>query len=83
MTLCIIGKFDIPTMEGWIVERFSPVKNFDVVLPDLSEPKPYPTANINKFVQFVPVKDVDKMSFVFFLPYCQKDHKTQPLNYLS
>ena len=55
MTLCVIGKFDIATMEEWITEMFTPVINKNVVLPDLSTPEPYPAASLNKFIRFVPV----------------------------
>lgn len=76
MNLSVIGKFTIDQLETWVAEKFSPVKNYDVVLPDLSEPKPYPAANMGKFVKFFPIKDEDKLTFTWCLPYCQKDHKS-------
>jgi hypothetical protein len=30
MNLCITGKYDIPTMEKWVTEKFEEVVNFDV-----------------------------------------------------
>jgi insulysin len=76
MTLSVIGKFELAQLETWVTEKFSPVVNKEVVLPDLSEPKPYPVSHLSKFISFFPVKDEDKMTLLYFLPYCQKDHKT-------
>ena len=33
--------------------------------------------------RFVPIKDKDILSFVWFLPYTQPEYKTQPLKYHS
>jgi len=60
------------------------VRNFEVQLPDLSEPKPFiPGTHTNKYIKFIPVKDEDKLILYYHMPYCQKEHQTKPLNYIS
>ena len=70
MNLGVIGKFDLDTLEKWVTDKFSPVKNYDVVLPNIGEPKPYPVSHLSKFIKFVPIKDEDVLSLVYLLPYC-------------
>ena len=38
---------------------------------------------MGRLVKFVPVEDKDVMSFVWVLPYVEKDLKHQPLYYFS
>jgi insulysin len=42
MTLTISSKLSLEEMEKLATERFSPVKNFDVTVPDLGEVPPFP-----------------------------------------
>ena len=83
MSLCICGRFDLSQLEAWVTEKFSPVVNKDVKQLDLSKPEPYPKENLGKLVKFIPIRDEDILSMVYFLPYCENDHKTKPLSYLS
>jgi len=47
MNLAISGNHTIEEMEGWVREKFGPVKNLDVTLPDLSKPiVPYNSENL-------------------------------------
>ncbi len=34
-------------------------------------------------IKFVPVKDKDILTFIWYLPYCEKLFKTKPLNFIS
>jgi len=81
MNLCICGKFEIQQLEQWVVEKFSPVVNKEVVVPSFSEPASYPPSHLGKLVKYVPVKDEDVLSLFFVLDYSGKDHKTNPLDY--
>lgn len=83
MSLCVIGCEDVETLEKWVVEKFSPVVNKEVVVPDLCEEKAFNPEHLGKIIKFVPVKDKDIMTIFYQLPYCQKDFKTQPMDYLS
>ena len=38
----MISNHTIDQMEEWTIEKFEQVKNFDVELPYLGEPEPYP-----------------------------------------
>jgi insulysin len=47
MNLAISGNHSIEEMEAWVREKFGPVKNLNVTLPDLSKPRvPYDTENL-------------------------------------
>jgi insulysin len=83
MSLCVIGSEDIETLEKWVVEKFSPVVNKEVVVPDLCVEKPFNPEDLGKIVKFVPIKDKDVLTLFYSLPYCQKEFKTRPLDYLS
>lgn len=61
MTVSVAAKFSLDQLEAWVTEKFTAVKNFEVELPDLSEPKPYPTEYCGKYFKYVPVKDLDRM----------------------
>ena len=83
MTLTIKSKHDIEILEKWVTEKFSPVVNKDVVLPNLGDPTPFPVEKLGKLIKFVPVQDTDQITIQWVLPYLEKDFKTQPLRYLS
>ena len=69
MNLTVQGKHDLDLLEQWVVEKFSPIENKEVVLPDLGKPTPYPVENLGKLVKFVPVKDRDQITIFWILPY--------------
>jgi insulysin len=62
MTLTVKSKHEIEVLEKWVTEKFSPVVNKDVVLPNLGDPTPYPTENLGKLIKFVPVQDTDQIT---------------------
>jgi secreted Zn-dependent insulinase-like peptidase len=57
MNLTVSSRHDLDMLEDWVVNKFSPIENKGVVLPDLGLPTPYPMENLGKLVKFVPVKD--------------------------
>ena len=83
MSLALVGKYSLDTMEAWVKQYFSPVKNFDVVIPDLGVPAIWSPEFTSKLLRVVPVKDEHKLSLAWPLPYCEKQHESKPLNYFS
>lgn len=76
MNLCVIAKYDVDTLEKWVTEKFSPVINKEVKVPDLCVPPPFNESVLGKLVKYVPVQDKDVLVLFFNVPYCEKDHKT-------
>ena len=83
MTLTVTSNHSLESMQEWVTSKFSEVVNKDIVIPDLCEPHPYPEANRCKLIRYVPVKDVNEISFFWVLPYFEKDLKGQPTGYFS
>ena len=83
MRLTVLGRHDIDQMEEWVHEKFAPIENKGVVIPNLGKPEPFPDSRLGKLVKFVPVKDRDVLTVFWILPYVQKDFKSQPLGYYS
>ena len=69
MNLTIVGRQEIDQLEQWVTEKFSPIENKNVTIPDLGTPSPFPAENLGKFVKFVPVKDKDILTLLWILPY--------------
>jgi insulysin len=59
------------------------VEDKNVSVPDLGIPPAYTSENLGELLRFVPVKDKDIMSLVWYLPSSEKEYKTQPLRYHS
>ena len=74
--LVVLGKYDISQLENWVVTKFSPVKNFDVSVPNLGDPAPFLEENLGKLLKYVPVQDKDVLSFFYILPYYGKRHSS-------
>lgn len=75
MKLTVSGRHDIEQLEAWVKDKFSPIENKDVTIPDLGKPTPYPPERLGKLVKFVPVKDKDILTILWIMPYLQKDFK--------
>lgn len=84
MKLCVVGRQDIDKLEEITRSLFSSVEDKNVVVPDLNEPVPaYDARNLGQVFRFIPVKDKDILSLVWYLPSTYKEYKTQPLRYHS
>jgi len=83
MKLCVSGRADLDTLESWARNLFSQVEDKNVSVPDLGIPPAYTSENLGELLRFVPVKDKDIMSLVWYLPSSEKEYKTQPLRYHS
>ena len=63
---------------------FTPVENKEIVVPSLGAPKlPFTPENLGTIQRFKPVLDKDELIIYWILPYCEKEYKSQPLNYYS
>ena len=83
MTLVVSSKHEIADLEKWVTEKFSPVRNLNVVVPDLGDPLPFPKKNLGQLARMVPVRDTEMLILVWILPYAQKDLKADPLGYFA
>lgn len=83
MVLTVSSKHSLTDLEKWATEKFSPVVNKEVVIPDLGSPAPFPAETQSKLIKFVPVKDEDKLTLFWQLPYVHGDHESKPMTYLS
>jgi insulysin len=61
MCVTLNSKNSLEDMTKWVTEKLSPVKNFDVEVPNLVEPAPFTPDTMSKLVRFVPVKDLDEL----------------------
>ena len=55
MHLVILSNSSIADLEKWATEKFSEIKNFDVEVPALGEPHPFPAGKLGKLIKFVPI----------------------------
>lgn len=76
MKLCVSGRADLDTLELWARNLFSQVEDKNVSVPDLGTPPAYSSENLGELLRFVPVKDKDIMSLVWYLPSTEKEYKT-------
>jgi insulysin len=84
MKLCVIGRHDIDKLESLARGLFSSVEDKNVQVPDYNQPLPaYDERNLGQIFSFIPVKDKDILSLVWYLPSTFKEYKTQPLRYHS
>lgn len=81
MKLCIYSSSPIETLEKWVRELFSPIKNLSTPQRDPSLfPSPFTKSqNMRKMVEIVPIKDKDILEFVWVLEGdLRKFYKTKP-----
>jgi insulysin len=84
MTLAITGCHSIEQLEEWARDKFSPVVNKKVEVPNLGEPMlPFTSENLGQMVKFCPVKDKDKLEIYWVLPFTDHEWKSKPLLYFS
>ena len=68
MKLCVTGRHDLDTLESWARGLFASVDDKNVTVPDLGAPAAYDASNLGQLFRFVPVKDKDILSLVWYLP---------------
>lgn len=77
MKLTVSGKHSLEELEKWAVEKFSLVKDIDVTVPNLGEPKmPFSEDNLSLLQKYKPVQDKDQLTMYWILPYCEREYKS-------
>lgn len=84
MRLCVVGRHDINKLETLATELFSQVENKSVEVPDYNKPVvAYDSGNLGRLYRFIPVKDKDMLSLVWYLPSTEAEYLSEPLKYHS
>lgn len=83
MTMVLTSKHSLEDMDKWVTEKFTPIVNKEVALPNLCDPHPMPASNMQRLVRYVPVQDMNQMIINWILPYYEKEHKKRPLQYFG
>lgn len=55
MHLVIQSNHSIADMERWATDKFSVIKNFEVEVPFLGDPAPFPAGKLGKLIKYVPI----------------------------
>eukprot|EP01127_Copromyxa_protea_P015714 TRINITY_DN456_c0_g1_i2.p1 TRINITY_DN456_c0_g1~~TRINITY_DN456_c0_g1_i2.p1 ORF type:complete len:1114 (+),score=210.50 TRINITY_DN456_c0_g1_i2:848-4189(+) len=82
MTLVIVGKEPVDTLEQWANEFFAKVPNKNAVKPSWTT-IPLPSNYLKKYITAVPVKDLNKLNIQFALPSVYEQFDTKPYQYVS
>lgn len=82
MTLAIIAKEPLDTLQQWAVEKFVAVRNKDVPLPRFPAPAFTPEA-YGVVNQIVPVRDLRKLNLLWTLPSTRPHYRVKPASMLS
>ena len=82
MKLVVYGAEPLETLEKWVGEMFSDVKNNDVVVPTWNE-LPFDAENMGQFWKIVPSKDENFLEIVWVIDYLTPLYKSNPGRYFS
>lgn len=82
MKLCIIGREPIDTLQRWVVEKFSAIRNTDKPKPSYTA-VPYRQEDLQMLIKAEPVKDIKRLSLRFPVPDQQPFYESKPSHYLS
>jgi len=83
MVLTVSSRLEVDKLEELVKLYFNEVVNKNVVVPDLSEPKPFTADNLGCFTRYVPIQDKDRLQLYWVVPDCHKEYLSQPLSYFS
>lgn len=83
MTMALVSNHPLDDMEKWVTDKFTPIVNKDIAVPNLCEPNPLPAENLQRVVRYVPVKDENELIIYWVLPYYEKEFSKGPVNYFS
>jgi len=70
MHLVVLSNHSLQDLEKWAVDKFSDIDNFDVEVPYLGDPAPFPEGHLCKLIKYIPVQDEDCLSLFWSLPLC-------------
>ena len=77
MTLAVLGKQDLDTLEQWVVQYFSPIRNLH--LPSVTVPQTFLQKSPSlRVVEIEPLKDTRTLKLTFPLPTMRHLFKTKP-----
>lgn len=82
MSLCVLGKEDLDTLEKMVVDLFSPTQNKNVVLKETID-HPYGPEQLKSKGFIVPVKDLRNLNIMFPVPDLHKYYKASPGGFLA
>lgn len=82
MKLAVIGREDLDTLENWVLEKFTPVPNFNTPKPafegDVFTPK-----ELQKLIRAKPVMTRNRLALSFSVPDFDEHWDVQPSHYFS
>eukprot|EP01114_Cavostelium_apophysatum_P016469 TRINITY_DN4691_c0_g2_i1.p1 TRINITY_DN4691_c0_g2~~TRINITY_DN4691_c0_g2_i1.p1 ORF type:complete len:971 (-),score=228.66 TRINITY_DN4691_c0_g2_i1:56-2968(-) len=82
MKLVVLGKEDLGTLEGWVLDRFSAVKQVPSAVLEPTT-KPYEAEQLRLRYDIAPIKDIHKLCLQFPLPSFDKYYVKAPLKPIS
>ncbi len=83
MTLALVGKHPLDTMEKWASECFSDVQNKDLSVLDTSYPVAYDNSRLCKLYKVVPISPKHILRVKWLIPDLRKQYRTKPDYYIS
>ena len=82
MKLCVLGQENLETLEKWVREKFSEIKNKNRK-EYVWEGVPYTKNESCKLFHVVPVKDLREIRFCFLLPSQEQLWREKPTSFLT
>jgi len=82
MTLTILAPSELDTIEAWVTENFSPIKNRKRINKCLTEPL-IRDEDKRIFIKVKPIKESKKMILSFHFPNMSEHYSTKPLSYFA
>ena len=82
MTLAVLGREDLDTLEDVVLEYFEGVKDKKVMVPEWTDP-PFPEDFLGTMTYIVPIKDERKLVLKWGIPDLTKHYQTKPGQFIS
>lgn len=82
MTLVVLGKEDLDTLNEWVVQKFSPIPNHETKLDTIEEPL-FNADTLPAQVFINPIKNTRTLSLVFPIDSLAAYYREKPVQYLS
>ena len=82
MKLAVYGSDSLDTMQQWVEQKFSNIKNHTYPIPSFPQ-QAYTVDELGRMIEVVPVRDVKQVEFYFVLPPTDCHYLTKPTRYLS
>ena len=82
MSLSVLGREDLDTLQQMVLQRFSEVTDKNVTVPQWSEP-PFSPDQVGTITYVVPVKDIRNLNITWGIPDLTEQYKSCPGSYLG